>query len=76
MFANSKEERIEEDKKMFYCKKCVMPNTRPGITFNSEGVCSACQAYSIIDIFNIQQIFKHGMSEVDECIRVMNCLIN
>lgn len=19
---------------MFYCKKCVMPNTRPGITFN------------------------------------------
>jgi N-acetyl sugar amidotransferase len=22
-----------------------MPNTRPGISFNSEGVCSACQAY-------------------------------
>ncbi len=30
---------------MFFCKKCVMPNTRPGITFNEEGVCSACQAY-------------------------------
>ncbi len=30
---------------MFYCKKCVMPNTRPGISFNEEGVCSACQAY-------------------------------
>lgn len=28
-----------------YCKKCVMPNTRPGIRFNEEGVCSACQAY-------------------------------
>lgn len=28
---------------MKYCKKCVMPNTRPGITFNREGVCSACQ---------------------------------
>ena len=25
-----------------YCKKCVMPNTRPGIKFNEEGVCSAC----------------------------------
>lgn len=30
---------------MNYCKKCVMPSTRPGITFNEEGVCSACQAY-------------------------------
>ena len=30
---------------MFYCKKCVMPNTRPGITFNEEGICSACQSY-------------------------------
>jgi len=30
---------------MKYCTKCVMPDTRPGITFNSDGVCSACQAY-------------------------------
>ena len=28
-----------------YCKKCVMPNTRPGIKFNEAGICSACQAY-------------------------------
>ena len=28
-----------------YCTKCVMPSTRPGITFNEQGVCSACQAY-------------------------------
>lgn len=28
-----------------YCKKCVMPNTRPGIVFDSEGVCSACRNY-------------------------------
>jgi len=31
--------------KMKYCTKCVMPNTRPGIYFNEQGVCSACQAY-------------------------------
>lgn len=30
---------------MKYCKKCVMPDTRPGITFNKEGICSACQSY-------------------------------
>lgn len=28
-----------------YCKKCVMPNTRPGIRFDEDGVCSACRAY-------------------------------
>lgn len=28
-----------------YCKKCVMPNTRPGIKFDEEGVCSACRTY-------------------------------
>ena len=30
---------------MKYCKKCVMPDTRPGIKFNKEGICSACQSY-------------------------------
>lgn len=28
---------------MRYCKKCVMPDTKPGIKFDKEGVCSACQ---------------------------------
>ena len=28
---------------MRFCKKCIMPDTRPGITFNEEGVCIACQ---------------------------------
>ncbi|HUW12384.1 MAG TPA: N-acetyl sugar amidotransferase [Anaerolineae bacterium] len=27
---------------MRYCKKCVQPDTRPGIVFDSEGVCMAC----------------------------------
>lgn len=30
---------------MKYCAKCVMPSTRPGITFNEHGVCAACQSY-------------------------------
>lgn len=28
---------------MKFCTKCIMPDTRPGITFNNEGVCIACQ---------------------------------
>ncbi len=28
---------------MKFCKSCLMPDTRPGITFNKEGICIACQ---------------------------------
>lgn len=27
---------------MKYCKKCVQPDTRPGIYFNEESICGAC----------------------------------
>ena len=30
---------------MKYCKRCSMPDTRPGIWFNDEGVCCACLHY-------------------------------
>lgn len=29
--------------KIFWCKKCVVASTRPRVTFDSDGVCSACQ---------------------------------
>ena len=28
---------------MKYCTKCIMPDTRPGITFDKDGVCIACR---------------------------------
>lgn len=30
---------------MNYCKHCVMPDTRPGSVFDSQGVCLACRNY-------------------------------
>ena len=30
---------------MRYCKKCLMPDTRPGSVFNKDGVCQACINY-------------------------------
>ena len=30
---------------MKYCKKCLMPNTRPGIMFDPKGVCTGCISY-------------------------------
>ena len=32
--------------KIQFCNKCVMPNTRPGITFDEQGVCEACNNYA------------------------------
>lgn len=28
-----------------YCARCVMPDTKPDLQFDEEGVCSACRAY-------------------------------
>ncbi len=43
---------------MKYCTRCVMPDTRPGITFNEEGVCSACQAYDNRKNINWEERFE------------------
>ncbi|UCD15190.1 MAG: N-acetyl sugar amidotransferase [Candidatus Omnitrophota bacterium] len=29
--------------KVIYCKRCLMPNSRPRIVFDAEGVCNGCQ---------------------------------
>ena len=39
-------------KKIFWCKKCVVMSTRPRVTFNKEGICSACQWAEKKKIFN------------------------
>ena len=33
--------------KMTYCKRCVIPSTKPGVKFNSDGICSACISVEI-----------------------------
>ena len=34
-------------KKMKICKKCLMPETRPRLTFDSDGICAACEWHMI-----------------------------
>ncbi len=33
---------MKKSRKMQYCTKCLMPSTRPRITFGEDGVCNAC----------------------------------
>lgn len=28
-----------------YCTRCIMPDTKPDLSFDAEGVCSACRSY-------------------------------
>lgn len=30
---------------MKYCNRCILPNTRPGLSIDYEGICSACRNY-------------------------------
>jgi N-acetyl sugar amidotransferase len=30
---------------MNFCKRCLYPDTKPDLTFNKEGICSACVSY-------------------------------
>ena len=48
-------------KKVFWCKKCVVMSTRPRVTFNEEGVCSACQGKLISG--SVEMEVSDGLSD-------------
>ena len=41
-----------------FCKKCVMPNTRPGIMFDERGICEACNNYEKKNKTNWDERYK------------------
>lgn len=43
---------------MKYCKKCTMPDTRPGISFDDEGVCLPCRHEEQKDSIDWQARYK------------------
>jgi len=30
---------------MRYCRRCIMPETKPDLLIDDEGVCNACRSY-------------------------------
>ena len=53
------------------CKKCLMPDTRPGITFNELGICSACQSYENRKNVDYEKRF-HELEKLCDSYRGMN----
>lgn len=43
---------------MKICTKCVMPDTRPGISFDVNGICTGCQTFEKKKTINFEERFK------------------
>lgn len=56
---------------MKYCKKCVMPDTRPGISFDSDGICCACTMHERKKSIDYSERFEQ-LKQLCEKYRGMN----
>ena len=41
-------------KNFFRCKKCYLPNTKPDLHFDNNGICGACKYQDYYDRINIK----------------------
>lgn len=63
---------------MRYCKRCVIPDTRPNIRLNAEGVCNACESAdhkTEIDWTQREQLFRDVVDHAKASSRGYDCLI-
>lgn len=61
-----------------YCTRCVMPDSKPDLTFNQDGVCSACQAFEMrraIDWRTRQQELETLLSKFRSKDEYWDCVI-
>ncbi len=64
---------------MRYCQECVLPDTRPGLMINSDGVCNACanskKKDSVIDWSQREIAFRGVVENAKRRSRGYDCLI-
>ncbi|HLD26194.1 MAG TPA: N-acetyl sugar amidotransferase [Candidatus Andersenbacteria bacterium] len=64
---------------MTYCQRCVLPDTRPGLALDDEGVCNACRSAERkqheVDWQERDQEFTKLASEVKKMDRSYDCII-
>ncbi len=61
-----------------WCKKCVLPNTRPNLKFDENGICSACTNFVKKESINWKKrenIFKKIIKEAKTKSKGYDCLI-
>lgn len=63
---------------MNYCKRCILPDTRPNLTLDAEGVCNACRSHESrpdIDWSKREQVFRELVENAKERSNGYDCLI-
>ena len=63
---------------MRYCRQCVLPDTRPGLTFDQDGICNACKstgAKKVIDWDARRRRLDAIMAEAKRRSRGYDCVV-
>lgn len=63
---------------MKYCQRCILPNTRPGLVLDEEGICSACrnfEARNTIDWASRMDAFRSVVEQAKKSSSGYDCLI-
>jgi N-acetyl sugar amidotransferase len=63
---------------MKYCVRCIIPDTRPNIDLDSNGVCNACathEAKSAIDWAQREEAFRHLIEHARKRSKGYDCVI-
>jgi N-acetyl sugar amidotransferase len=63
---------------MRYCRACVLPDTRPNLTLDAEGVCNACRSHGTkpaIDWATRAQVFREMCGQLQKRTSGYDCLI-
>ena len=61
---------------MNYCKRCIMPDTRPDKYFNEVGICNACLSFDLQKInWNERKSNLIKIIEEKNLIKKWNCVV-
>lgn len=63
---------------MKYCRKCIIPDSRPNIVLDADGICNACVAHATkkeIDWAQREQSFRDVVAHAKSRSRGYDCLI-
>lgn len=64
---------------MRYCTRCILPDTRPGLKFDGDGVCSACREHEVrgpdVDWAARGRLFEQVADEARELGRDWDCVV-
>jgi len=57
---------------MKMCSKCVLPETYPGIAFDTDGVCNYCRQYAYGEKYNVNRDFAGENELIDSLVKYKN----